>query len=91
MDFDFSIHAIEQMTLRGISEDEVSMVLQSPHQVIFDSEISEIVVYQSVFKNLQGQNYLIRVFVNRTKNPKLVVTVYKTSKILKYWKDESNL
>ncbi len=79
------------MTLRGISKDEVSMVLQSPNQVIFDSEISEIVVYQSIFKNLQGQNYLIRVFVNRTKNPKLVVTVYKTSKILKYWKDESDL
>lgn len=91
MDFDFSIHAKEQMTLRGISRDEVSEILQSPQQVIFDSEISEIEIYQSIIKNLKGQNYLIRVFVNRTKNPKLVVTVYKTSKILKYWKDESNL
>jgi hypothetical protein len=91
MEFDFSIHAKEQMTLRGISQDEVKVILQSPQQVIYDSEISEIEIYQSIFKNLQDQNYLIRVFVNRTKNPKLVVTVYKTSKILKYWKDESNL
>lgn len=40
-------------------------------------------VYQSIFRE-NGQEYLLRVFVNSEKNPPLVVTVYKTSKIKKY-------
>ena len=41
--------------------------------------------------NNEGENYLIRVFVNVAKNPKLIMTVYRTSKIQKYWKDESKI
>lgn len=91
MDFDFSIHSTEQMTVRGISFSQIIEVLENPDQVIIDSDISDIVVYQSVFNNMEGGNYMIRVFVNRTKNPKLIVTVYKTTKVSKYWKNESNL
>lgn len=79
------------MTVRGISFSQIIEVLENPDQVIIDSDISDIVVYQSVFNNMEGGNYMIRVFVNRTKNPKLVVTVYKTTKVSKYWKNESNL
>ena len=79
------------MTVRGISFSQIIEVLENPDQVIIDSDISDIVVYQSVFNNMEGGNYMIRVFVNRTKNPKLVVTVYKTTKVSKYWINESNL
>jgi hypothetical protein len=30
------------------------------------------------------KKYLIRIFINDKKNPKLIITVYKTSKIKKY-------
>jgi hypothetical protein len=30
--------------------------------------------------------YLVRVMVNETAKPPIVVTVYRTSKISKYWK-----
>ncbi len=54
MDFDFSIHAVAQMTVRGISFAEVSNILLNPHQVIRESEIFGIDIYQSIFKNLKG-------------------------------------
>ena len=91
MDFDFSIHSLEQMTSRGITNSQVIEVLKNPDQVIKESEVSDIEVYQSIFKNIQGGNYMIRVFVNRIKNSKLVVTVYKTTKVFKYWQNEGNL
>ncbi|MBA4301700.1 MAG: DUF4258 domain-containing protein [Algoriphagus sp.] len=91
MDFDFSTHAVEQMSIRGIPYSQIIQVLNNPHQLIWESEISDIEIYQSKFENLKAEDYLIRVFVNRIKNPKLVVTVYKTSKVLKYWKNESDL
>ncbi len=68
MDFDFSMHSLEQMAIRGISNSEVVEVLKKPDQVIKESEVSDIEVYQSIFKNIHGGNYMIRVFVNRIKN-----------------------
>jgi hypothetical protein len=36
-----------------------------------------------------GQEYLVRVFVDIDRDPAEVVTVYRTSKIGKYWRTES--
>lgn len=77
MNFEFSKHALEQMELRGIPKDVVKKILAHPEQ-IRDEEGEK--VYQSIV-----DNYLIRIFVNDKKNPKLIITVYKTSKIKKYY------
>lgn len=77
MNFEFSKHALEQMELRGIPKDTVKKILAHPEQ-IRDEEDEK--VYQSIV-----DNYLIRIFVNDKKNPKLIITVYKTSKIRKYY------
>lgn len=37
---------------------------------------------------LQGKTYLVRVFVDVDRKPPEVMTVYRTSKIEKYWRDE---
>lgn len=76
MNFDFSKHALLQMNLRNISQSEVINVLQNPDKINTENEIH---IYQLV-----QLGYLYRVFVNPIKNPKLVITVYKTSKINKY-------
>ncbi len=34
-----------------------------------------------------GKSYLVRVIVNNTIEPAVVVTVYRTSKINKYWRE----
>lgn len=42
-----------------------------------------IVVYQNAIVE-NNKTYLIRVFVNETKIPAIIITAYKTSKIQKY-------
>ncbi|MFH1005630.1 MAG: DUF4258 domain-containing protein [Bacteroidota bacterium] len=80
MIFEFSKHALEQMELRRIPKDTVRKILAHPEQI--KDEEGET-VYQSI-----ADNYLIRVFVNDKKNPKLIITVYKTSKIKKYYESK---
>lgn len=77
MNFEFSKHALEQMKLRGIPKDTIKKILTHPEQ-IRDEEGKK--VYQAIV-----DNYLIRIFVNNKRNPKLVISVYKTSKIRKYY------
>ncbi|WP_026947706.1 DUF4258 domain-containing protein [Algoriphagus marincola] len=91
MKFTFSIHALEQLKVREIPRKQVIKVLENPDQVYSESDGNEIVIYQSVFRKDTDEAYLIRVFVNQIKSPNLVITAYRTSKVQKYWKDESGL
>ncbi|CAN5280805.1 hypothetical protein BH20VER2_BH20VER2_00950 [soil metagenome] len=34
---------------------------------------------------MSGKQYLLRVMVNESTNPLTVVTIYRTSKVAKYW------
>jgi len=82
-----SKHAKEQMEARGISEEQVWEVVQNPEQIIEHDD--EKIILQSRVTLDDGKNYLIRVFINVIKDPNLIITVYKTGKIKKYWKNES--
>lgn len=79
-------HAVEQMARRHINEFEVAEVLRSPEQILPVREGR--VVYQSRVK-VKGlrRTYLIRVFVDIDRDPPEVVTVYRTSKVKKYWRE----
>ncbi len=77
----FSNHAPDQMKLRRISVDTANEILNHPGSVIAENGIT---IYQSVIIE-DGKSYLIRIFVNDQKNPNLVITAYKTSKISKYY------
>ncbi|HUJ72373.1 MAG TPA: hypothetical protein VLZ30_09015 [Verrucomicrobiae bacterium] len=41
--------------------------------------------YQSLV-DFAGKSYLLRLFVNETVDPAVVATLYRTSKIKKYWR-----
>ena len=84
MDFIISRHAHEQMSRRGINYETVLMVVSRPDQIIPDDEDPTIIIYQSLIKE-KNQMFLIRVFVNKDKHPNVVVTLYKTTKISKYY------
>ena len=77
----FSKHALEQMQMRGVSIEIARSILAKPQQIICEPGKK---IYQSVV-NFDTGNYLVRLFVNINKEPNLVITVYKTSKIDKYY------
>ncbi|OAV69378.1 hypothetical protein Barb6_01936 [Bacteroidales bacterium Barb6] len=83
MKFIFSKHAEEQMLRRGLDKDQVLTVIQNPDEIIADDS-EEVVIFQSVIKENE-QLFLLRVFINRSKQPKRIVTLYKTTKIKKYY------
>lgn len=78
MHFEYSKHCLIQMQLRNISQNEVEQILQVPDKVIKDN------TGQAIYQKSIGEKYIYRVFVNDNKNPPLIKTVYKTSKISKY-------
>ncbi|MCX8092353.1 MAG: DUF4258 domain-containing protein [Verrucomicrobiae bacterium] len=73
----------EEMQRRGIPLGVVRAVLAAPGQKI--PEHDPVVCYQSVVE-INRKPYLVRVMVNETVTPPKVVTVYRASKIRKYWK-----
>jgi hypothetical protein len=84
MDIEISKHAWEQMVRRGINYDDVLSVVSRPDQTIADEDDPAIIICQSLIKE-DEQMFLLRVFVNKDKQPNVVVTLYKTTKISKYY------
>jgi hypothetical protein len=81
-------HAKEEMTRRQISQDDVAKVLAAPEQVVAVRKGRN--VYQSRIKaGKPAQKYLLRVFIDIDREAPEVVTVYRTSKITKYWRAEA--
>ena len=77
-----SRHAQQQMAVRGISEQSVDDVMQSPGQVVSEQDGKKC--RQSLY-NKGGSTFLLRVIVADETTPAVVVTVYYTSQIDKYW------
>ena len=78
-------HAREEAERRGIPLDVLQDVMEAPGQIV-DAH-SERKIYQSKVE-IAGKLYVVRAIVENT-NPLIVVTVYRTSKIEKYWSDQS--
>jgi len=84
VNYQLSLHAQEQLEQREIPLAMVESVLASPQQLIRQS--GGTTVYQSQLDWGKGKIYLLRLVVRDELEPWLVVTVYKTSKISKYWR-----
>jgi hypothetical protein len=78
-------HALLEIRRRGLTEADVVAVLKAPEQ-------SEEVrpgrcVYQSRLNfGTPSKMCLLRVFIDIDRDPPEVVTVYRTSKVQKYWR-----
>jgi hypothetical protein len=84
-EFVFTDHALAEMARRGISQEHVRNVLANPEQV--ESIRETRAVYQAKYETGEPPKiYLLRVFVDIDRRPPHVVTVYRTSKIEKYWR-----
>jgi hypothetical protein len=87
MNFIFSKHAEEQMQRRNISRDTAIDTVLHPAQTLVDDEFPGMKVFQSLIKENE-QIFLLRVFVNVKQHPNIIVTLYKTSKIKKYYESK---
>ena len=83
MKFRFSRHVLEEMGKRKISQQLVEQILHAPEQKV--PEVDDITCYQSKVE-IGGKTYLLRIMVNEVITPVVVVTMYRTSKISKYWR-----
>jgi hypothetical protein len=81
----FSDHARLEIVRRDIPHEVVEQVLSNPEQVV--PEHGGLVARQSRVE-LEGKQYLVRVVVAERPDVAVVVTVYRTSRIGKYWRSE---
>ncbi len=84
MEYEFARHSLAQLQPRNITKEIVDEILQNSQQVVSEDGYA---VYQSIIK-FDESDYLIRVFVNETLKPFKIITVYKISKIDKYYEGE---
>ena len=84
MTYELSNHVREEMERRGIPLVIVEGIMNAFGQKV--PEHDNVVCYQSKAE-FGGKPYVVRVMVNEAKSPLKVVTVYRTSKIAKYWRD----
>ncbi len=80
-------HALFEMERRGLQEKAVQRVLAAPEQRI-EVRKGRVVLQARVTKGQPPKPYLLRVFADIDRSPAEVVTVYRTSKVLKYWRQE---
>jgi hypothetical protein len=84
-DFILTGHALLEMERRGISANAVRLVLAKPEQM--EMVRAGRAVYQAkIDLEEPPKTYLLRVFLDIDRYPPQVVTVYRTSKVEKYWR-----
>lgn len=84
MKFKLTSHVKQEMERRNISQSLLEDVLEQPQQIV--NEYGGKKAYQSKIDFGGGKIYLLRVVVDDTINPSVVITAYRTSKIEKYWR-----
>jgi len=82
--YKLSRHARLEMERRGISLDLLEQLLQNPQQIVAETRGKE--AYQSIIDFGSGKRFLVRAIVADENDPPVVITVYRTSKIHKYWR-----
>ena len=85
MRFRLSHHAQEEMQRRAIPLALLESVLKGPQQIV--PEKSGKKAYQSQLDFGGGRIFLLRAIVADDVDPAIVVTVNRTSKISKYWRN----
>ncbi len=74
------------MQRRGLDAATVRVVLRAPEQRLPVRPGRDVLQSRVL---IEGETYLVRVFVDVDRDPPEVVTVYRTSKVEKYWSKDS--
>jgi hypothetical protein len=84
MEIRFTAHANQQLAFREIDRELAVQVARQPEQIIREPDIPPVA--QSRFVEA-GKTVLVRVAYRDEGDVRLIITVYKTSKIAKYWQE----
>lgn len=87
-DFRLSRHAEWEMVRRGIPLALVQSIMEQPDQRLADGSRTGRWIYQSRLRSDDEKIYLLRIVVDESEKPPVIVTAYRTSKIEKYWSAE---
>ena len=82
--FTFSKHAEEQLIKRSLNRNIIESIILNPEQMLINGYDTNISIYQSIVKE-DDKLFLYRVFVNTQLLPNVIVTLYRTTKIDKYY------
>lgn len=83
VEFVITPHARAELQRRGLDDTIVRRVLETPGQRETVRPGRDVLQSQL---EMEGKRYLVRVFVDVDRSPAEVVTVYRTSRIDKYWR-----
>ncbi|MBU1125433.1 MAG: DUF4258 domain-containing protein [Candidatus Omnitrophica bacterium] len=77
-------HARDRLAERGIDEAIVLEALKKPDQVIHSA--GQKIIHKAYRDSQSQKEYLLRIFVDEYAGTQVIRTVYRTSKISKYWR-----
>ena len=83
MEYVLTAHAIEEMARRQIDPAWVERVMTGPEQRLPGA--GNRVILQTRIETA-GKVFLVRCVVEDWRDPPIVVTVYRTTRIAKYWR-----
>jgi hypothetical protein len=83
LNFSISKYAVEEMARPQISLEQLESLMNHPDQIV--EAHGGLVCYQCL-STKNGKPGLLRAIINDASNPKNIVTIYRTTKIKKYWK-----
>jgi hypothetical protein len=85
MDYVLTAHAREEMARRQIDAAWVDAIMRHPEQIVAGLDNREI---RQGRIQTESSVFLVRCIVEDWRNPPVLVTVYRTTKIAKYWRQE---
>jgi hypothetical protein len=83
MEYVLTAHAVEEMARRQIDSAWVEQVMKEPEQRLPGA--GNRVILQTRIETA-GKVFLVRCVVEDWRDPPVVVTVYRTTRIAKYWR-----
>ena len=83
----FLTHAEKQLVERRVSKEFVLEVLENPDQQV-PGDFERTVYHKRYFDTIHNEELLLRIVVEEQEDYVLVMSVYKTSKMRKYWSGE---
>lgn len=86
-EFTLTAHARFEMGRRGLAEEAVIAVLHRPEQR-WELRTGRHVLQSKISAGEPPRACIVRVIVDVDKVPATVVTAYRTSKLLKYWRQQ---
>ncbi|VAX35624.1 hypothetical protein MNBD_UNCLBAC01-1930 [hydrothermal vent metagenome] len=81
---EWQVHARQRLVERGINIHLIRKALLAPDQVIFHRR--QKIIHKRYYDMKREKEYLLRLFIEETSEKWIINSVYRTSKISKYWR-----